>query len=347
MRFFRCASIICVTALLAGCGGSQLPMSAPGAMPQSRANATQAERGGSWMRPEARGEDLLYASGREDVDVLSYPNGRVVGQLMFQGGASGLCSDRSGDVFILVGSSEFNSNYIYEYAHGGTEPIATLTDSGVPFSCAVDPTTGNLAVANVFGLGKGFPPGNIAVYADAQGTPTYYSDSDITIYGFCTYDDTGNLFVTSQRQGEPIGELTEGGGSFENITTNLGTYPGSIQWDNGNLVVAAYDGYKGIQSVYRLKISGTYGTVVGTTALQDWGGKYNGRYLIFAQFWVQGASIIGPSFFGGHGLRPSFWHFPSGGKQVKIFRPPGFRMSDAGGAGVTVSVAPSNMRVRK
>ena len=174
----------------------------------------------------------------------------------------------------------------------------------------------------------------------AQGTPSYYSDSDITIYGFCSYDDAGNLFVTSQRQGEPIGELPEGSGSFENISTNLETYPGSLQWNGGNLVVAAYDGFKGIQNVYRVKISGTYGTVVGKTALRDWSGKYNGKYLIFGQFWVQGASIIGASFLGGRGLRPSFWHFPRGGKQVKVFRPPGFRMSDAGGAGVTVSVAP-------
>ena len=83
----------------------------------------------------------------------------------------------------------------------------------------------------------------------------------------------------------------------ENITTNLGTYPGSLQWHDGDLVVAAYDGYEGIQNVYQLKISGTYGTVVGKTALQDWGGKYNRKYIIFAQFWVEGASIIGPSFF--------------------------------------------------
>jgi hypothetical protein len=35
--------------LLAGCGGSQPPIGAPGAMPQSRAIAAHAGRGGSWM----------------------------------------------------------------------------------------------------------------------------------------------------------------------------------------------------------------------------------------------------------------------------------------------------------
>ena len=38
-------------ALLSACGGSQPPIGAPGAMPQSRAIATHAERGGSWMLP--------------------------------------------------------------------------------------------------------------------------------------------------------------------------------------------------------------------------------------------------------------------------------------------------------
>jgi len=38
-----------VVAMLAGCGASQAPISATGAMPQIRALTTHAERGGSWM----------------------------------------------------------------------------------------------------------------------------------------------------------------------------------------------------------------------------------------------------------------------------------------------------------
>ena len=45
-------SIIIAAALLAGCGGSQPPIGAPGAIPQSRVAASPAERGGSWMLPE-------------------------------------------------------------------------------------------------------------------------------------------------------------------------------------------------------------------------------------------------------------------------------------------------------
>ena len=333
---------------LTSCGSVQ----PPGPLPQSQTYAAVARMyHASWMLPNTSKQDLLYASGGTrsgpGVEVLSYPEGTVVGQLTFGGNAYGLCSDRSGDVFIPVWSSQTNDNYIYEYAHGGTAPIATLTDSGVPFGCAVDPTTGNLAVANALSLGTGFPPGNVAIYTGAKGSPTYYSDPHVTLYGFCAYDDAGDLFVTSQRPGDPIGELPNGSGSFEDISTNLGTNPGSVQWNDGNLVVGAYDGYEGTQNVYRVKISGTSGTVVGTTALRDWSRKYYRQYLIFAQFLIAGGSIIGPTFLGGQGLRPSFWRYPKGGKQVKVFRPPGFRMTDAGGAGVALSVALSHSHVRR
>jgi len=48
--------------MLSGCGGSQPPIGTPGAMQQTSAIATHAERGKSWVLPEASGEDLLYAS---------------------------------------------------------------------------------------------------------------------------------------------------------------------------------------------------------------------------------------------------------------------------------------------
>ena len=57
-RGFIGALCLSVTfALLAGCGGSQAPIGAPGAMPQTSAAEDQVERDGSWMKPEAKGED--------------------------------------------------------------------------------------------------------------------------------------------------------------------------------------------------------------------------------------------------------------------------------------------------
>ena len=51
-----------VAAMLAGCGGSQPPIGATGAMPQTSAVATHADRGKSWMLPEATSQDLLYVT---------------------------------------------------------------------------------------------------------------------------------------------------------------------------------------------------------------------------------------------------------------------------------------------
>ncbi len=55
----RLALIIGPAALFAGCGRSQPPISAPGAMPQTSAIAMHAGRGQSWMLPEAKNKDLL------------------------------------------------------------------------------------------------------------------------------------------------------------------------------------------------------------------------------------------------------------------------------------------------
>ncbi|HEY2475816.1 MAG TPA: hypothetical protein VGI19_13585 [Candidatus Cybelea sp.] len=55
---------ICATlALLAGCRGSQPPIGAPGATPQTSAAAAHADRGTSWMLPEA-GRRGAFAGGR-------------------------------------------------------------------------------------------------------------------------------------------------------------------------------------------------------------------------------------------------------------------------------------------
>ncbi len=55
-------SVAVAAASLAGCAGLQPPIGASGAMPQGRAMATRADRGGSWMLKEARTEPLLYVT---------------------------------------------------------------------------------------------------------------------------------------------------------------------------------------------------------------------------------------------------------------------------------------------
>ncbi|MGA8099265.1 MAG: hypothetical protein WB810_11480, partial [Candidatus Cybelea sp.] len=140
----RVVGICAAAAMLAGCG-SQPPIGVPGAMPQTRALATHAERGGSWMLPEAknRGALLYVTGGCGGACVLSYPRGELVGQLnVGEGANSGVCTDARGDVYIS------NSTSVVEYTHGGTIPVATFNVPGNDAAgCSVDPTSGNLAVA--------------------------------------------------------------------------------------------------------------------------------------------------------------------------------------------------------
>ena len=93
------SSCVAVT-LLAGCGGSQPPIGVPGAMPQTSALATHAERGKSWMLPKAKSKELLYLSvaGGSYVYAYLYPEGNLEGTLDTPGW--GLCSDAKGDVFV-------------------------------------------------------------------------------------------------------------------------------------------------------------------------------------------------------------------------------------------------------
>src|SRR5579862_3229213 len=115
---------IIAAALLAACGGSQPPIGAPGAMPQSRAVAAHTERNGSWMLPEAKSDKaLLYASDAEtdSVFVYDYKTGQEVGELYGFTSPYGDCVDKRGDVFL---SSEVGSGgEVTEYTHGGANPL--------------------------------------------------------------------------------------------------------------------------------------------------------------------------------------------------------------------------------
>ena len=64
-------------AMLAGCGGSQ----PPGAMPQTFAIATHADRGKSWMLPEAKRIKVLIYASEGNINVYDYDTAKQVGSL--------------------------------------------------------------------------------------------------------------------------------------------------------------------------------------------------------------------------------------------------------------------------
>jgi DNA-binding beta-propeller fold protein YncE len=154
-------------AAFAGCGAPQV--STTPFVQQNTRISRDGARARSWMLPEAKSEDLAYVANVYTITAYSYPKGKLVGTLNNFYVPYGECVDAKGDVYIT--DSRFGK--IYEYAHGGTKPIKTLKDpSYQPYGCAVDPTTGDLAVAN-YSDSSGHQ-GNVYVYRNAKGFPKSY-----------------------------------------------------------------------------------------------------------------------------------------------------------------------------
>jgi hypothetical protein len=297
--------IIAAAEMLAGCGGSQPPIGAPGVIPQSRAVATHANRGGSWMLPDAKSKDLLYVGDIYDVTVYSYPQGKLEGRLNGFYEIGGECVDAKGDVFVV----NTLGGKIVEYAHGGKKPIQTLQATGYePADCAIDPTTGNLAVT-IFG---GASSGELAIYQDAKGTPTLYTDPDFLNYGYCGYDDNGNLFIDGGNEDHVVvfAELAKGASSFLNLTLDQSfNDTGAIQWDGKYLDV----GDQNTSNIYRFSISGSQGTEVGVTQL---GGDAHWIH----KFFILDHKVIAPNFyFIGSRFESNvlIFNYPAGGSPLK------------------------------
>jgi len=336
IQSLRFALTTCVAAAsLAACGGSQPPIGAPAAMPQSGAIAAQRDRGGSWMLPEAKSSALLYASDSKNdaVVVYSYPAAKQLGELKgFPAEPGGLCSGASGDIFVTTQGSKGSQgqSFVYEYAHGATSPIATLSDPGQASGCAVDPSSGNLAVANYFGPSEAV--GEIAVYQDAKGTPTTYRPPVSTRFLFCTYDDAGNLFASEP--GQDIAELPNGGNALTQIELSKDIDSDSIQWVGKRLLIAELTGPNGANSLYPVRVSGSTGTVYSPITLSSGDRSAAG----FVQFLVQKNTIIGAGrrYQSVNGLL-QFWKYPQGGLTTKVIRPQNRRSF----FGFAVSPAPS------
>ena len=190
LDFGHRALIACAAAaMLQGCGGPQPPIGVSGAASQTSALTGRADRGTSWMLPEAASESLLYVLDQHEVTVYKYPQGKLVGKLKNKNLylADGACVDMKGDVYV----ANYGTDQLFEYRHGGKDLVRTIRPPVGSTGCTVDPATGNLAVAGNSGL---------VVYKRARGEPTVYTNSAFEAYYYCGYDDQGNLFVDGYNQ---------------------------------------------------------------------------------------------------------------------------------------------------
>lgn len=341
-RFGSYALGICVAvAMFAGCGGgaqSQLAPLAPlqqssaqsrlGQLSQVRAGTTGAaqtgvvevhpDHGPSWMAPGAATQDLLYISNynASTVVVYSYPQDKLVGTLTGFHGPDGLCVDKKGDVWIVNNDATHSGEDVVEYKHGGKKPIAILEiGDGYAISCSIDPTTGNLA-ATVLDTYSG-ASGYLAVFAHAEGNPTYYTDPKISAYYFCGYDNKGNLYVDGAYSGVPFqfAELPKGKKTFTNITLKGATihFPGDVQWDSKYVTVADQEcmgEYPYSTCIYQT--TGAGGKIVGNTPLTGSGDIIN--------LWIDGNTVVGPNTTGTYENEVLFYKYPAGGKPTKTLK---------------------------
>jgi predicted aconitase with swiveling domain len=279
------------------------------------------------FQPKPRGSmnskasrSLLYVSDTKTRSVLvfSYPKGKRLGELTgFAAKPAGLCTDKAGNVYVTTQGygDTGNQSYIYEYAHGGTIPIATIADPGLANGCSVDSTTGNLAVTNQ--VAQSSIRGNVVVFPGGSGPPVAYSDPyNIATFYFCSYDASGNLYASGIHPANIIDELPAGGTALEAVQLSNNISPSSMQWVNNELVIGGGEGTThGEMPIYKVQISGTSGTVGAPILLWSRG---NRRPAPNVQFWTQGNRIIGPGLKGGSNRLLEFWKFPQGGKPTKV-----------------------------
>lgn len=300
MRLTRLVFLAAALAGLSACGSISAPLQS--------ASSTQFNAAGSWTSRAAAQNNLLYVSdARGTVDIFTYPDGKPAGELKGFDSPAGLCTDSSGDLYV-VDTGLFE---VLEYEHGGTKPINEFFVMGFyPYGCAVDPSSGDLAVADFASQQQG--PGGLSVFHAGQTFPSTYQDQAFNAYFFCAYDDRGNIFVDGADYGSYhtlFAELPNGSTTFTPISLDktIG-YPGGLAWDGAYL--ATQDTASRV--LYRFKMSGAKGKAVGSTSFKG------ARSTLVHQFAIAGKSIVMPYGTTGRVLRKlGFWPYPNGGSASK------------------------------
>jgi hypothetical protein len=293
--------IMAASALLASCsmmsGGDTPGVSAPAGA----------------MRDSSSGS-LLYVSGRRGtIDIFSYPGLKPVSAITGLGQPSGECVDALGNVWV----ADYGASKIVEYAHGAKKPTRTLTID-FPYYCAIDQTSGNIAV-----LGHG----NLAIFSNAQGPPVFYSFPQ-TGSPLCAYDNSGDLFVEADvpRGGYHKYELLElriGAKKLRTVTF-MGLSPlggGSMLWDGSELVFgkANVQTQGSERDFYHVRVSGKEAVITETTALSM--PRVIRAVSAISQYTVVGSAILGPKAASGRSDIFAVWNYPNGGKWLTIRRP--------------------------
>lgn len=281
------ALAIATLSTVAGCG-------AHGTVPISSVPAAK-ERIGS-------GPFIFVTQNNSTVQVFSYPKAKLVYTLTGFAGVSGACADREGHAYI----ADPGKSTIVEYLPGEVNPIAVLNDQDYqPTDCAIDPTTGNVAVANEYS--HDYTSGTIAIYNRTSARPRILTDPNIYRPEHCGYDDKGNLYVDGYTKGLDIDldMLPARSTIFTNLTLEIALgNPGSVQWDGKYLALS--DRVSNV--IYQLEIAGSHANEVSSSVL-------NGVNYGLNAFWIVGGKVVGVSSID---ELIGIWKYPAGGSAQRL-----------------------------
>lgn len=281
--------------------------------------------------------DLLYVNAgcgipqSSGICIYAFPSGKYMGWVEHYAGsqAIALCSDSGGNVYVTSILAGGRGSAVLVYGHAGNGPTALLRDRNyLPNGCAVDPVSGDLAVANA---AVGRAAGNVAIFQKASGKPKFYRAGGVSTYLFCGYGEKGDLFISgaSKSGAVAVAKLAKGASEFVKVTFDKKlSVAGPIQWD-GERMAFGYGDTRG-ELIYRTDVSGEKGTVVATTRLAP----PDARHAYVGPFWIAGKRIVAT--FKAPGRYPvAFWRYPEGGAPTKVIRR-GRRVDSQGR--VTISV---------
>jgi hypothetical protein len=284
-------------AILSGCGGSQ------GSVPNTATVSV----------PQGSRSPLVYLVIDGGVFIYSYPGGEHVGTLAGVRNPNALCSDSSGDVWVTESNSRHHS-FLLKYAPGGSTPIARLSLNRRVDACSVDPSTGNLAAGTL--------TPEVAVWTNAQGSPTLYSTrAFFKEVRTVTYDGSGNLYMRSFVRTEPGAWLPKDGATVMKFHVGkLGAYG----WDGRYFVIGPANGYS--EPITRYQLDGGNGKLVGKVLLDRCAPGYEPSFAIAGSKLAVSCGLDETNSL-------NYYRYPKGGTPIKQFVP------GASGS-VAISVAP-------
>lgn len=278
--------------LLAGCSNGESQSSALGSTPLSpelmgtlghrmmsksdlylslRPFKVQTDHRRSWVAPDIRrAPRLLFITdaGTNDLYIFTMPALALKATITGLNGPNGACADRSGNVWL----ANSDALELLQYSRSGAL-LNTLSDpTGSPIGCAVDPTTGNLAVTSFDAFGVS---AQVLIYPNATYPPAQeFRNPALDFPFFPAYDPQGNLYVNGlDFSGHYIlSEAAAGSDTLSTVNISGGTlyFPGMVQWNIVASSLALGDQLcNGSPSacIYSATVSGSTATITGTTQL--------------------------------------------------------------------------------